>query len=271
MAALVAGFALGARAPAAAQASAVESRLWLRVPQNAAPAAPGAAFLASALAPGAGQYLLGADRWVPYGVLEVWAWITYMERRGDARALTRRYRDLAWSVARRVSIGERRDSVFDYYETMSKFAASGSWDADPRRDGVQPELDPGTFNGDLWLLARSLFFPGGAAYPEGSPQYLQAMRYYLRYAIPPSFAWAWGDSDLAQEVFGELIRSSDAASRAATQLLGVIVANHVVSAIDALVLARIQRESAGGLSARLGSGIEWDGGGRWSVSLRVAW
>jgi hypothetical protein len=268
---LLAGVLLAGSAPASGQSPATDPRLSIPVREARPAVAPGVALLASALGPGTGQYLLGAGRWVPYAVLEVWAWVAYLEKRGDARTHTRRYRDLAWSVARRVSVGERRDTVFDYYETMSKFAASGLYDADPKRDGVQPETDPSTFNGDLWLLARSLFFPGGFSFPEGSPQYIQAMRYYLRHAIPSSYAWAWGDSDLVQDVFAGLIRSSDAAARAGTQLLGVILANHLVSAVDALVLARVQRERAGGLSARLGSGADWQDGPRWTVSVRVAW
>lgn len=259
-------------APAASQETASDHRLWTTLPQAAqATPQPGIAFLASALAPGAGQYLLGAGRWVPYAVVEVWAWITYLERRGDARSLGRRYRDLAWSVARRVSVGERRDSVFDYYESMSRFSASGSFDADPRVAGVQPDPDPTTYNGDVWLLARSLFFPGGISYPPGTTQYERALQYYRQHAIPASFAWAWGDSNLEQRVFNELIHQSDDASRTATQILGTILVNHIVSAIDALVLARLQRVSSGRLSARLGSGIEWDRGGRLTVRMRVSW
>lgn len=256
---------------AAGQAPARDLRLWPAPPQASVPLNPGTAFLASALAPGAGQYLQKADRWVPYAVLEVWAWITFLDRRRDSRDLSRRYRDLAWSVARRVSTGARRDTVFDYYETMSRFAASGSFDADLQRSGVQPDPDSTTFNGDLWLLARALFFPGGAAYPEGSPEYQRALGYYQRHAIPSSFAWAWGDSNLEQRVFGELMRGSDGAYRTATQLLAVIMANHLVSAIDALVLARLERASAASLTARFESGLEWDRGGRWSVGVRLGW
>ncbi len=234
---------------------------------------PGTAFLASALLPGSGQYLLAADRWVPYAVIEVWSWITFFNRRSRARFLTRQYRDLARSVPRRPSVGERRDTVWEYYEAMSKFAASGSFDSDPRRDGVQPEPDVTTFNGDLWQLSRSLFFPGGNAYPEGSARYAQALAYYEQYAIPPTFAWAWGDSFLEQRTFREQIRGSDEASRSATHLLGLILANHVVSAIDALVLGRVEEATAGAVSAHMNGGLDWTGDPRWTFTLRLgtAW
>ncbi|MGD8277945.1 MAG: hypothetical protein PVH00_07955, partial [Gemmatimonadota bacterium] len=83
-------------------------------------------------------------------------------------------------------------------------------------------------------------------------------------------AWAWGDSFLEQRTFRELIRGSDEASRSATHLLGLIVANHVVSAIDALVLARVKKATAGAVSAHVGSGIDAAGETRWTVTLRLA-
>ncbi len=231
---------------------------------------PGLALAASALLPGTGQLMLGAERWVPYAVVEAWAWVSYLDRRGEARSRERLYKDLAWSVARRISTGVRRDTVFDYYEAMAHFAASGAFDADPRQPGIQPETDPTTFNGDKWLLARSLFIPSGGFYPPGTIEYQRALDYYVRNAIPGSFAWAWGDSELEQQVFNELIRASDAAQRTATRLLGVIVANHVVSAIDALVLARLQARA--GLQLRLGSGLDADASGlRWKAAVRVHW
>jgi len=201
---------------------------------------PGVALAASALLPGAGQFALGNDRWVPYLALEVWGWLSFLDRRGDARALAADYRDLARFVARRVSVGERRDTIFEYYEAMTHFSASGTFDSDPELEGIQPEPDPRTFNGDQWSLARSLFFPGGSNYQPGSIPYARALDYYLEHAIPPTFTWAWGDSNLEQESFRELIRRSDEAYRSSTQLLGLILVNHLVSAVDALVIGRLQ-------------------------------
>lgn len=233
---------------------------------------PAFAVLASAVLPGAGQYLQGQDRWVPYLVIEAWAWGTYLVLRRHSNGFARDYRDLAWSVARRVSSGERRDTVFEYYETLSYWETSGAWDVDPRTPGVQPELDALTFNGDVWRLARALFIPGGASAPPGSPEYERALDYYLRHAIPAGYAWAWGPSSLEQQRFRELIRESDEAARAATLRLGIILANHVVSAVDALVLARIRENRADGLRVRLRSGLERASADvRWSASLRLEW
>jgi len=267
---LAAGLGAALLIPAGSEVRA-QTRLDARLfasPQDTSGQSPGRVMIASALLPGTGQYMLDSDRWVPYAALEVWAWITYLGRRSDARELARDYRDLAWSVARRVSVGGRSDPSFDYFETMSHWESSGSLDSDPRQAGIQPEVDATTFNGDQWLLAKSLFFPGGFEFPPGTQPYNRAMQYYLAHAIGPSFAWAWGDSHLEQQAYRELIRRSDEASRTATQLLGLIVVNHLVSAIDALVLART-RET---MRLRLDSRIDHlPTGPRLSVGARFAW
>jgi hypothetical protein len=247
----------------------VESRP-LAFVQEPVRVAPGIAMLASAALPGAGQFLLDRDRWVPYLALELWAWLSFVNRRGDAHALASDYRDLAWTAARRVSVGNRIDPSFPYYESMSHFEASGLLDTDPRIAGVQPEVDTRTYNGDQWALARSLYFPGGIDYPAGSPEYERALQYYLDHGIGPAFTWAWGDRVLEQQTFRELIRRSDEAYRTTTQLLGLILVNHMVSAIDALVLGRTERIGAAGL--RLESRMEHDlYGPRLVIGARIPW
>jgi len=202
---------------------------------------PAAAVLASAVLPGAGQWLQGQSRWVPYVALEIWSWLRFRERREDSRRLTEQYRDRAWQVARRVSVGERRDTVFEYYEALADaaYGSSGAWDASPFQEGLQPEQDPGTFNGQVWSLARSLFFPGGQVFLPGSSQYENALGYYRQHAVPPQYAWAWA-SRLEQQVFADLIVDSDDAYRDGTRMLGIILANHVASAVDALITARLR-------------------------------
>lgn len=205
-----------------------------------APSAAGV-FLASAVAPGAGQYRLGAGRWVAYAAVEAWAWINWLDTRSEANDLERAYRDLAWSVARRISVGNRRDREFEYYETMSHFPESGSFDADPGLEGIQPDEDPSTFNGSVWELARAIYFPASDdSIPPSEAERAAALDYYQRNAIEPAFAWSWGLNELEHEHFQSLIRQSDAAARAGTALLGVILVNHVVSAVDALLTARLR-------------------------------
>lgn len=216
---------------------------------------PGAAFFASLLVPGAGQALLGDGRWVVYGALETWSWLRYFDHHGHGGDVANRYRDLAWSVARRVSTGPRRDGQFEYYEAMTKFAASGAYDLSPERPGVQPETDTETFNGTQWALARSIFLPGGSA-DEDSPAYAQALAYYRERAIPPDLAWSWGDNGLEQQVFADLISESDEAYRTARTMLGIVLANHLFSAVDALITARLRMGGDDALRFRLHGGVD---------------
>ena len=206
--------------------------------RRATPSVAGA-FLASALVPGAGQYRLGAGRWVAYAGVEAWAWINWADSRAETEALGAEYRDLAWAVARRISVGNRSDREFEYYEAMSQYVESGSFDADPALMGIQPEEDTTTFNGGIWQLARAIFYPaGGDSLPASEQERAAALEYYQENAIEPRYAWSWGSNRLEHEHFRTLIRQSDEAARAGTTILGVILVNHVVSAIDALITAR---------------------------------
>jgi hypothetical protein len=224
---------------------------------------PSPLFLASAVLPGAAQYLMGDDRWVPYAAVEVWALSSYLHQRRLGRTLERRYRDVAWQVARRVSAGERRDTVFEYYEAMAYWPSSGGW----MPDGA-PERQEGTFNGELWRLAQALYLPGGQPAPPGSPAYEAAVAYYLSRAIPPGYAWAWGASQLEQQVFADLITESDAAFRLATRYVGVILANHVTSAVEAFITSRLRQLSGEALKLETSPPRHSPGSG-WDYGIRI--
>lgn len=231
---------------------------------------PGVAFLASALIPGAGQFYLGKERWVPFIALETWALINYRNQKSRGRSLEREYRDLAWVVARRIDAGVRRDTIFAYYEAVSEYRQSGAFDSDPTVAGVQPELDGRTYNGQQWNRAKAIVFPGGIEYPPGTREYENALAYYRRTAIPPGYGWSWLESDLEQQVFDRLIQESDDALRHASTTLGLILANHVVSAIDALVSARLEAAANGRSQIRVGSALEPSGGSiRWTTKVRL--
>jgi hypothetical protein len=229
---------------------------------------PGLAFLASAILPGAGQYYAKADRWPPYLAVETWAWVKYFQRRAHGRDIERQYRDLAWAVARRIGTQTRRDSVFTYYEAIGEFRESGLFDSDPVTPELEPEPDPTTFNGVTWRRAQALFFRGASIPQPGSAEYERALAYYRANAIPPGYIWSWRNSDLEHEEFKEAISRSDEAFRSATGMLGVILANHIVSAVDALVLARVQALSEN--RVRMGSALEPASSGYiWMTTVRI--
>ncbi|HWV56913.1 MAG TPA: hypothetical protein VNZ57_05525, partial [Longimicrobiales bacterium] len=130
--------------------------------------------------------------------------------------------------------------------------------------------DISTYNGSIWNLARSIHVPGGLDPPEDSPEYQQALAYYQRRAVAPEMAWSWGDNGLEQQVYRELVHDSDEAYRAATRVLGVVLANHIISAVDALISSRLRQP----LPARLHIDLQGDSGmdagpSRWEATLRV--
>ncbi len=232
----------------------------------------GRAFALSAALPGAGQRQLGLDRWVGYAAIEALGWLHYLDRRGDGRGLERRYRDLAWEVARRGSVGQRRDGDFEYYEALARYRESGAYDADPNRAGVQPERAEETYNGSVWALARAIYYPADTVtLPDTAPERRLALDYYQAHAVGPEFAWSWGVGGTAQQSYRDLMRDSDEALRSATRTLGLILANHLVSAVDALVSARL-RGPRNASPIKLECDVYVRGGRTtWSAVVRIPW
>ena len=200
---------------------------------------PGRAFVYSALVPGLGQRKLGKGRWIAYLAVEGAAWIAFGNKRWSATQERGQYRDLAWETARSFN-GPRVDGSFPFYETMEKVLASGAFDADPSAPGIQPEMDPSTFNGQAWVLATEVHFPPGVNPLPGDPEYEAALVDYQERAYDERFEWSWAGQPAALMDYQELIGSSDRSFRRASQFLGIIIANHLLSGIDAFVTARIQ-------------------------------
>ncbi|HXV85715.1 MAG TPA: hypothetical protein VD793_03400 [Gemmatimonadales bacterium] len=195
--------------------------------------------LASALVPGTGQLLAGQDRGALYLVVETYLAARFMSEHREARAQTERYRDLAFQIARQAYGPATRDTVFGYFEEMGKYIESGPFDTDPDAPLVPP-ADEQTFNGRIWRLARETFFPHPDSLPNpGSEEYQRALEFYRNRAVTEEFRWSWRGAALEHDLFRQTIRASDRAFRAATQHLGALLANHVVSIIDAFVAQRL--------------------------------
>jgi hypothetical protein len=220
-------------------------------------------FLSLAL-PGVGQHLLGQDRKWIYGALEVLGWAVFFERRGAGHEYRDRYRDFAWEQGR-IQSGARVDGDFDYYETLSKWTSSGAFDTDTGLSGVQPETDPGTYNGSIWALASQIFIPGGGPVPDTDPAFQRALAYYAERAYGPDFLWDWTVVPGGRLQVAGLIEESDDRFRQATTALGVVIANHLVSAVDAYLSRR-----GAGSPGTLSFVPSWDAGGsEWSAVFTV--
>lgn len=235
---------------------------------------PELSFLLSAAVPGAGQYAQGRRRWLAYVAAEITGWFLVLDRRRDGSRFRDRYRDIAWSAAREgLSEAPRTDGDFHYYETLSNWARSGRFDTESGAEGIQPETDPTTYNGSIWMLATGIFFPAEAPEPTpGDAIYQQAMDYYVQRAYPDRFLWDWteGSEDWAR--YDDTISESDDRFREATLFTGLIAANHLLSAVDAFVSARLGEVTGGALdvSTRVRPGYSGEvRGTRVDVSLTL--
>lgn len=194
---------------------------------------------ASLVLPGTGQLLARQDRGVVYLAIELYSLARIIQLTHEAQREAAQSRDLAFEVARRAFVATRRDTVFEYYETMERFTESGQFDREPGA-AFAPETDTATYNGSVWLLARRTFWPDPNVPPDPmSPEYVRAVQFYQEHAVGPGFVWSWRNKPLEQDVFRETIRRSDDAFRTAQNVVGVLLANHVASAVDALISSRL--------------------------------
>jgi len=233
--------------------------------QQEAPASVFVRPLASLLLPGSGQLLAHQDRGAVYLAAEVYLVSRFLQLDHEAMAEARRFQNLAFDVARRTYGPVRRDTIFEYYEQMERFAESGAYDADPGA-AFMPETDPNTYNGSMWLLARRTYWENPNVPPDPtSPQYWKALQFYQARAVGPNFLWSWRDHSLEHEVFKEYIKRSDNAFRRAQNQIGLLLANHVLSAVDALVSARLSAAAGRAAEMRTSVGL----GGRSEVRFSI--
>lgn len=195
--------------------------------------------LASLLVPGTGQLLAHRDRCVVYLAADVWFVARALALYQEGRQQRSQFLTLAFDVARQPFATARIDGPWEYYETMSHWVESGGYNLSTT-GGFQPETDTLTFNGAMWLLARRNYFANPDSIPPtGSPAYQAALAFYQQRAYGDEFRWSWRDARLEMDVYIQEIHNSDQGFRNATTYLGAIVANHLVSAVDALIMTRL--------------------------------
>ena len=199
------------------------------------------AVLASAVVPGAGQAVLRQDRFIAYIAAEAYAWARYAADAREGRRARASYRNLASEVARRAFSDTRPIGDFDYYERMEKFAESGAFDAIPGGD-LDPESDEATANGAIWLLARETYWTDPTKTPpRGESEYRNAEIFYRERAVPEEYRWSWANAQLEYAEFRRTIRRSNNAYRTSLQDLGLVIANHALSTVDAFITVRLRR------------------------------
>ena len=221
--------------------------------------------IASAIVPGTGQIVLEQDRAIAYLAFEGYAWLRYAADWREARRQREAYRDLARAVARAWFPGPKPIGDFEYYERMESFVESGDYDDDPGAFGLQPERDTLSFNGALWLKARRLFWEHPDSVPDQSTgPWNSAIAFYESHAVEPEFRWSWRAAQLEHDLFRRTIERSNDAFRRSVAVLGIIIANHMLSTVDAYVAIRLRGgdSSAGGEELEMSASLPWAPFGR---------
>jgi hypothetical protein len=215
--------------------------------------------LASLLVPGTGQLLGGHARGAVYLVAEALLITRALTLNSEGRRDQERYRELATVVARAPYEPVLQDTVFEYYEQMGRWVESGPFDTDPG-PALVPPVDERTYNGQIWQLARTTFFPDPTEDPPvDSPEYQRALAFYASRAIGPNFRWSWRNAGLEQDLYRQTIDASDEAFRGATTTLGILLVNHLLSAVDAFITERL---TGAGRPVQLQTGLWTTGRGR---------
>ena len=220
-------------------------------------ATPWWAPVASAVLPGSGQAVMRQTRAAGYAALELYTWLQFAESRRDARRARSEYRRIARDVARQPCAEPCPDGDWNYYERLEDpdFVGSGRFDAIPGGE-LDPETADSTYNGFVWGLARELYFGGRATVPTSDPAYQRALGYYRQRAYGDADLWSWRDR---QNLLGEYrltIARQNSADHAATNALSVLVANRVLSLVDAFVTIRARRLGPDG-PAEFSATVPW--------------
>jgi len=199
--------------------------------------------LVSLVVPGSGQVLGGRDRGIVFIATEVWFVARALAWGQQGRQLRSQFQTLAFDVARQPFTATRVDGAWDYYETMSHYVESGPFNTSTVPGQLVPPTDTLTFNGAMWLLARRNFFvnPDSAPAPT-DPRYQDALAFYQQRAFGDGYRWSWRNARLEMDTYAQTIHDSDNAYRAATNYLGAIVANHLLSFVDAFIMTRLGHE-----------------------------
>lgn len=216
---------------------------------------------ASAILPGSGQAILQVNRALPYLAIEAFAWTAYLRHSQRYRARRDDYRRLAARVARAPYATIAPNGDFEYYERMTHYAESGRYDL-VAGGRIDPETDSTTYNGAVWLLARRTYWSNPGIAPDtGSSEWQRALTFYQSRAYDQLYRWSWSQSPLEYRSFTDFIRLSNDANRSAMMDLGIVIANHVLSMVDAYITVRLRQDRPNnqfGFEAQLP--LRWLGG-----------
>ncbi|MEO6525534.1 MAG: hypothetical protein ABIP93_02805 [Gemmatimonadaceae bacterium] len=202
--------------------------------------------LASLVLPGLGQARLRQGRAAAYLAAESFLLLQYRKDLNEGRGNERDYREIARTIARRGFAPSPPDTVWQYYEKLSEYVESGAFSM-VANGPTLPESDPLTYNGFQWLLARQQFGISADPGEIGSPQYGRALALYESRAMRQPYRWSWRNAQLEKDLYVRAISRTNDAYRRATFDLSALIANHLLSAIDAFAVVRLSQGTGGAM------------------------
>jgi hypothetical protein len=208
-----------------------------RMPMGASP-------LASLLIPGLGQARLRQGRAAAYLAAEAFLLLQYRKDLSEAHRNARDYREIARTIARRGFAAAPPDTIWQYYEKLTEFIESGAYSM-TQAGRVVPESDSTTYNGFQWLLARRQYGVSADPGEATSAAYARALELYQTRAVQQPYRWSWRNAQLEKDLYVRTISRTNDAYRRATVDLSAVIANHLLSAIDAFAVVRLTQLPGG--------------------------
>ncbi len=234
--------------------------------------------LMSALLPGSGQLYQGQNRgylYIAAEVASITGWALFRNKGNDTKE---EFIEFAWVNARENVSTQNVRGDDDYYEHLARWDRSGVFSKDPNYDigdpfTIAPEDDPGTWNGEQWRIASINHFEPDStgAYTIGSrADSLAALQQYSGRAYEARYYWDWTGQTQGelrdnyralQNQYLDLRDDSNLAFQRATASLVLLMANHVISVVDAFISAKIELPGGEGdnrtkLNMRLKGGLK---------------
>ena len=207
------------------------------IPKAAAP-------LASAVLPGAGQFLEGRDRSIAYIALEVVTWWKLSRDVNDRSDQITEFKDLARRVARAHFSPNGPDGDWRYYEMMRDFNKSGDYSKSDVT--VVPETDTSTFNGHVWRFDLAT-----------SEDQAEALEKYKQQAYKPEMLWSWENAGIHWNLYKRSTERRNDANTAVNADIAVLVLNHLISMVDAYSAFRLDTRHLPDGRTAIGGRLSW--------------
>jgi hypothetical protein len=196
--------------------------------------------------PGLGQARLRQGRTAAYAAVEAFLLLQYGKDLSEAHQNSGDYRQIARTIARRGFVAVPPDTAWQYYEKLSEYIESGAYTL-TASGPVVPEIDTLTYNGAQWLLARRQFGVSLDPSEVGSTAYARALALYTSRAVRQPYRWSWRNAQLEKDLYVRTISRTNDAYRRVTIDLSAVIANHLLSAIDAFATVRLTQLPTGAL------------------------